>query len=162
MLKRKRTEGEGAAAGAGAADPSVGLAEVNYLELSFAKVPIFSACSTDELLTVARLCTLRDVDDGTDVVVEGDRGGEFFVILRGDAAVTRGGTAVGALGAGDFFGELALFDPAPRNATVTARGPLSLAVLAQAAFQRVLQEGPVRDNVFLGMARRLHQLDGTT
>jgi CRP-like cAMP-binding protein len=161
MLKRKRTEGEGSAPGASAADTSVGAAEVNYLELSFAKVPIFSACSTDELLTVARMCTLRDADDGTDVVREGDPGTEFFVILRGDAVVTRGGGEVGRLGAGDFFGELALFDPAPRNATVTARGPLSLAVLAKPAFQRVLQEAPVRDNVFLGMARRLHQLDGT-
>jgi len=135
---------------------------LNYLELSFAKVPIFSACSTEELLRVARWCTFREAASGEAVVVEGDRGAEFFVILKGDAVVGRGGAEVGRLGPGDFFGELALFDPAPRNATVSAQGPLSLAVLSTAAFHRVLEEKPIRDNVFLGMARRLHELDGKT
>lgn len=137
-------------------------AEVNYLELSFAKVPIFSACSPAELLRVAGLCAIGDADPGEAIVTEGDIGFEFYVILRGDAVVTRGGVEVGRLAAGDFFGELALFDPAPRNATITAVGDLSLAVLSKPAFREVLQDAPVRENVFLGMARRLHELDAST
>ena len=66
---------------------------------------------------------------------------------------------VGTLVPGDFFGELALFDPAPRNATVTATGELSLAVLSHASFRAVLAEEPIRDSVLTGMARRLHDLD---
>ena len=140
----------------------MGNVELNYLELSFAKVPIFSACSSEELLRVARVCTFRDAAPGTRIVVEGEPGTEFFVILKGDVSVTRGGVEVGRLAAGDFFGELALFDPAPRNATVTALGPMSIAVLSKPAFRRVLEEAPIRDNIFLGMARRLHELDGKT
>jgi CRP/FNR family cyclic AMP-dependent transcriptional regulator len=156
MLKRK-PPGESTAP-----LPPVGNVELNYLELSFAKVPIFSACSSDELLRVAKVCTFRDATAGEAVVTEGESGSEFFVILKGDARVTRGGAEVGHLTPGDFFGELALFDPAARNATVTAQGPLSLAVLSKPAFTRVLEEAPIRDNVFLGMARRLHELDGKT
>jgi CRP/FNR family cyclic AMP-dependent transcriptional regulator len=154
MLKRKH------GASSAAPLPPVGNTELNYLELSFAKVPIFSACSTEELLRVAQVCTFRDAAPGETIIVEGEAGTEFYVILRGDAIVTRGGAEVGRVGAGDFFGELALFDPAPRNATVTARDAVSLAVLSKLAFRKVLEETPIRDNVFLGMARRLHQLDG--
>ena len=93
------------------------------------------------------------------MIREGDAGHDFFVILRGDAQVTRGGADVATLGVGDFFGELALFDPAPRNATVTAGTTLTVAVLTQPGFHAVLAERAVRDHIFLGMARRLHQLD---
>jgi CRP-like cAMP-binding protein len=154
MLKRKR--GEAAPA------PTSGAAEVNYLELSFAKVPIFSACSPSELMRIAASCTLLDPRAGEAIITEGDIGFEFYVILRGDAMVTRGGDEVGRLTTGDFFGELALFDPAPRNATVTAIGEMSLAVLTKPAFKEALQDAPVRESVFLGMARRLHELDAST
>ena len=138
----------------------VGSPEMTYLEISFAKVPIFSACTPDELMHVAGATTLRAVAPGMAVIVEGELGArEFFVILTGEAVVTRGGHEVGTLGAGDFFGELALFDPAPRNATVTAATDLSLAVLSLPAFREALAEESIRDSVLTGMARRLHDLD---
>jgi CRP-like cAMP-binding protein len=152
MLKRNKGEN-------GADAPSGDSAALDDLELSFAKVSIFSACSKEELLHVARLCTLREVTVGEAAITEGEAGDEFFVILRGDVVVTRGGAEVAQLHAGDFFGELALFDPAPRNATVTATSPLSLAVLSKPAFRKVLEDEPIRDGMFLGMARRLRQLD---
>ena len=154
MLKRKQ---EGAPPDSSA---GTGSAEVTYLELSFAKVPIFSACTPDELLHVAGATSLRTADAGEDVITEGELGArEFFVILKGEAQVTRGGRAVGTLVPGDFFGELALFDPAPRNATVIATTELSLAVLSHASFRAALAEEPIRDSVLTGMARRLHDLD---
>jgi CRP-like cAMP-binding protein len=137
-------------------------AEINYLELSFAKVPIFSACSPPELMRVAGLCAIADADPGEAIVAEGDIGFDFYVILQGDAVVSRGGVEVGRLTAGDFFGELALFDPAPRNATVTAVGDVVLAVLSKPAFREALADAPIRESVFLGMARRLHELDAST
>jgi cAMP-dependent protein kinase regulator len=155
-MRLRKHKDEGAPTTSAAAP---GQAELTYLELGFAKVPIFSACTPDQLLRLASLTVLRDATAGEAVVTEGEPGDAFFVILHGEAVVTRHGTEVARLGPGDFFGELALFDPAPRNATVAAENALSLAVLSKRAFREALEEAPFRENVFLGMARRLHHLD---
>jgi CRP-like cAMP-binding protein len=62
----------------------------------------------------------RRVAAGTTIVNEGEDGDEFFVILDGTARVSRQGRKIATLGPGSGFGELALFDNAPRNATVVA------------------------------------------
>ena len=156
MLRRKETAVPRPAA------PSSTSSELTYLEMAFARVPMFSACSVDELVRIAQVATVRDVSEGTDVIREGEPGEEFFVILRGGARISRGGSAVATLDAGDFFGELALVDPAPRNATVTATSPMQVVVLARDAFRTVLDEAPIREHVLAGMARRLHELDRMT
>jgi CRP-like cAMP-binding protein len=100
------------------------------------------------------------VADGATIVNEGDDGEEFFVVATGGAVVHRHGRAVANLGPGDYFGELALLDPAPRDATVVAQGPTNLLVLARPAFRRALDELPAfRDAVLQGMARRIHESD---
>jgi CRP-like cAMP-binding protein len=136
-----------------------GAAEINYVETMFSKVPIFKACSRDELIRVARVTRIKEVPAGEAVIEEGDHGREFFVILDGTARVTRGGDEVATLQKGDFFGELALFDPAPRNATITATSKLRLALLTQPEFHEILHEETIRDSILTGMARRLHELD---
>jgi CRP-like cAMP-binding protein len=74
--------------------------------------------------------------------------------------VRRGGKELTRLEVGDYFGELSLFDPAPRNASVTAIGTLSCVVLRRSDFARVLDGVPeLRDALLRGMARRIHQLD---
>ena len=108
---------------------------------------------------MARVTRIREHLDGEDVIEEGTKGRDFFVILDGKARITRGGQEVAIIDRGEFFGELALFDPAPRNATVTAVGKLRLAVLTQPQFHEVLKEETIRDHVLAGMARRLHELD---
>jgi CRP-like cAMP-binding protein len=53
-----------------------------------------------------------------------------------------------------------LFDPAPRNATITADVPLTVAVLERDRFQAALDSVPaLRDALLRGMARRLHEVD---
>jgi CRP-like cAMP-binding protein len=124
------------------------------------KIPMFGSCTPDQLDRLAELGQTRTVNDADDVVREGDKGGTFFVITDGHACVTRGEHDVDMLEPGDYFGELSLFDPAPRDATITAVGPLSLVSLPRAAFMQALNEIPAfRDALLHGMARRLHDLD---
>src|SRR5215217_247391 len=85
------------------------------------EVPLFSECSKKELRNVSRRAHDRQVAPGEVLVREGDAGDSFYVVVVGLAEVHRGGHKVGVVGPGDFFGDLALLDPAPRNATVTAR-----------------------------------------
>ena len=124
-----------------------------------ASVPMFRSCTPEQLDRLAELGTAVAAQD-SDIVREGDAGNEFFLITSGTARVSRGGTAVTDLGQSDYFGELSLFDPAPRNATVTAVGEVTLVSLSRDAFRQALNEmPPIRDALLHGMAHRLHELD---
>lgn len=120
---------------------------------------MFRSCTPEQLDRIAELGDAVTTHDAP-VVSEGDRGDNFFVITSGKARVTRDGQEVAELGPGDYFGELSLFDPAPRNATVAAVGSMSLVSLSRDAFIRALDEMPqIRDTIMHGMAHRIHELD---
>ena len=130
-----------------------------YLD-HLAAVPMFSACSKKDLQLVAKTADELTVNQGSDLTTEGGSGREFFVIVDGKARVTRSGKEVATLGPGDFFGELALLDKAPRNATVTAETPLDVLVLEQRSFTALIAEVPsIARKLMIGMARRLNELD---
>src|SRR5436189_5383076 len=84
----------------------------------------------------------RHVRAGAYVVREGDRGDEFFLMKSGQAEVTRMEDGwprqLVVLGRGDSFGELALLDDRPRQASVRALTALDLFVLGREAFQSVV------------------------
>ncbi|MCU1430369.1 MAG: cyclic nucleotide-binding protein [Actinomycetia bacterium] len=123
------------------------------------RVPMFSTCTPEQLAYVAALAEERDAQPGEEIVREGDGGSEFFVIATGTARVSRRGEEVANLGAGDYFGELALLDPAPRDATVTASTPSNLLVMSRDAFTAALDGVPeLRDAMLHGLARRIHEL----
>jgi CRP-like cAMP-binding protein len=129
-------------------------------QMYLGQVPMFQACSAEELSAVAYLASPRALEAGTAVVGEGETGNEFFVLMMGTATVSRQGHDVASLKPGDYFGELALFDPAPRNATVTADVPVTMAVLERDRFQTALDAVPaMRDALLRGMAKRLHEVD---
>ena len=124
------------------------------------RVPLFSACSRDELRKVSRRTTDIPIAEGHALVNEGDRGLEFFVIVGGRAKVSRHGRKVGELGPGDFFGELSLLIDAPRNATVTAVTPMEAIVLSRKEFDAALAEAPrMTRKIMSGMASRLAEYD---
>jgi CRP-like cAMP-binding protein len=125
-----------------------------------ASVPLFSACSKKELATVARRAEDVSVEPGKVLVREGAAGAEFFVIVEGTAEVSRHGHKVAELGPGAFFGDLALLDKAPRNATVTAVTPMELVVLGQREFAGIIDEVPgFAHKLLAGLAHRLRQYD---
>ena len=99
---------------------------------------------------------------GKVLVTEGETGHEFFVILDGTAKVTRQGRTIATLGPGDAFGELALLEKAPRNATVVAETDMELVVLGQREFAGIIDEVPgFARKLLAGMAKRLREADAT-
>ncbi len=128
-----------------------------YLDL-LARVPLFAQCGRAELKALDAQAVFRSVGVGYDLVREGDPGEELFILVDGTARVNRGGAVVDTLGPGDFFGELALLDPAPRNATVTATSELDVLVIGRTEFETVLVKAPgLTRSLLAGMARRLRE-----
>jgi CRP/FNR family transcriptional regulator, cyclic AMP receptor protein len=113
-----------------------------------AKVQLFATCTSRELAQIARATDERGASAGETVVKQGDPGTDLFLILTGQAEVTRDENRVVTLGAGDYFGELALLDGSPRSASVIAVNQLDLLVLGQREFLAVIDEWP-------GVARKL-------
>jgi CRP-like cAMP-binding protein len=105
-------------------------------------IELFARCTPSDLKIVARHAETIRAEAGRMIVREGDDGDALFVLLSGTAEIERGGKTVTSLGPGDYFGELALLDPAPRAATVTATSDTELAVLGVRMFRVLLRELP--------------------
>ncbi|MFL5862966.1 MAG: cyclic nucleotide-binding domain-containing protein [Solirubrobacteraceae bacterium] len=123
--------------------------------------PLFESLSGRQLAQVARLSDDLDAPAGTVLCKEGTRGQEFFVIIDGEATITRAGEQLAVVGAGDFFGEIALLEPVRRTATVTAATPMRVFVVSHRAFQAVLDTDPaIERKVLRAVVRRLASLSG--
>jgi CRP/FNR family cyclic AMP-dependent transcriptional regulator len=119
-------------------------------------VPLFSNCSKRELGEVAAIADELDLPAGKVLTREGDRGREFFVLIEGSADVRKGAKKLNTLGAGDFFGEIALVSRSPRTATVTATSPVRVLVVTDQAFRSLLGHQPgIQLKVLEALAARL-------
>ncbi|HEV3351455.1 MAG TPA: cyclic nucleotide-binding domain-containing protein [Acidimicrobiales bacterium] len=133
---------------------------LDHYEARLANVPLFRACSKQDLRRIARLgdaCTCRA---GEVLVREGGRGNELYVIVAGEADVNRDGGSVATLTAGDYFGELAVLRPAPRTATVTAITDMDVLIVTARELAILLADVPLFARKLLnGMAGRLQEAD---
>jgi CRP/FNR family cyclic AMP-dependent transcriptional regulator len=103
------------------------------------KVPLFSKLSKKGLEEVAHIADELDLPQGKVMAEEGDRGREFFVLLEGEADVTKGDRSINTMRAGDFFGEIALVTKMPRTATVRATTEVRVLVITERDFSSLLK-----------------------
>jgi CRP/FNR family transcriptional regulator, cyclic AMP receptor protein len=124
-----------------------------------ADVPMFSACTKQEIKRIASLANRVEIPEGQPLTKEGERGKEFFIIAEGEAKVTVRGDRVATLGPGEFFGETALLDPGPRTATVSADSPMVVYKVEGEDFRSLLIDVPfIARNILRGIARRMREL----
>jgi MFS family permease len=110
---------------------------VTEIEL-LASTRIFAPLPAPALEATARRLVAVLVTAGARVITEGDPGDRFYVVASGTAEVTSGGRSLGIVGAGGYFGEIALLRSVPRTATVTALTDLSLYALERDDFLAVM------------------------
>ncbi len=120
-------------------------------------VPLFSGCSQDELVEISAISDEIDFPAGKRLIVDGqDAVSEFFVIVEGEATVTRGGREVATLGPGDWAGEIALISDIPRTAGVTASTPIVVLIITRGAFSALLRDSPtIAQKVLASVGARL-------
>ena len=105
-------------------------------------IPLFEEVGDEELAQIAPFASEVSVEEGKELVREGDFSYEFMAIEDGQAEVTRGGEHLAELGPGDFFGEMGLLEKTLRNATVTAKTPMRLITLSGWDLKRVERAAP--------------------
>jgi CRP/FNR family transcriptional regulator, cyclic AMP receptor protein len=79
---------------------------------------------------------------GDTIFREGERGEEFFVVMRGRVEFRSGSRSFETLGRGGIFGEMALIDDSPRSATVVALTDVTVAPVKERRFLFLVKHTP--------------------
>ncbi len=107
---------------------------------------IFSPLVMSTLDHLVGTMQLDSYDDGDHIIRKGDEGDCFVLIEDGEVEVVDDGEVVAVLGPGEGFGEIALLDGAPRNASVVARTSVRVRSLPRDDFLAAIRShGSARD-----------------
>lgn len=92
---------------------------------------------------IARNSVRTRVAAGDRLIEQGRNDGEFFIILSGEFSVTRNGTEVKVLRAGEMFGEYGSLADSVRNATVTALRDSVVLEIARGEIRKIVESAPI-------------------
>jgi len=124
-----------------------------------AKVPLFRTLDAARIAAVAGVLRARRAERGERLIRKGDEADSMYFIVSGDVEVDQENDAPkGHLGAGEFFGEIALIAERTRTATITALTPCKLLLLHKDDFESFMDAHPdLRDAVRSAAKRRLEE-----
>jgi serine phosphatase RsbU (regulator of sigma subunit) len=139
------------------------------LESIIRQVPLFSHLSSTEIDLLTTIVHETEMPAGTLLFREGDRGDRFYTILEGQVSVikaldTPDELVVATRRAGDFFGEMSLFEPEGlRTASIQAITPLRVLEMARSDFDAMLHQCPsLAIGIVRNLSLRLNQAHNTT
>lgn len=112
-------------------------------------IQLFQELDMKEMVKVQNAFKPVEFEPDQIVVTEGDVNGTLFVILQGSAKVTRNGSEIAILRAGDHFGEMALLSRRPRSATVRTIKKSRMLALDRKDFYELMQGDSVIAAKFL-------------
>jgi CRP-like cAMP-binding protein len=125
------------------------------------QVPLFEGLSRRHLKRIAGCARARRFERGSLIVGRGRPGATFYVILDGEAEVDLPTGRAKRLKAGDYFGEMALLDGAPRSADVRATTETLTMEIGRTAFGRLLkQDAQIPLALLQTLAARVRHLEG--
>ena len=160
-----REAAQGALTQFGEEKPMDTLKTVSILErvLLLREVPIFADLSPEDLELVANIAREEWYPQNTVIIQQGEEGNVMFVIVEGRLDVVR--TADGAeqllaqRGPGDFVGEMAVIESAPRLATLRTNSDVRVLAIDGETFKGILRERPdVSFAVLRNVSLRLREM----
>ena len=125
-------------------------------------IGIFKGMPPAELKKISK--QMREIrhPKGAEIMIRGEGGVGFLVILTGEAEVETGDGRRRTLGPGDHFGEMAMLDHEGRSATVTAASDIVLAAVPEWGFKPFLQDHPeVTYRLLETLSRRLRDAEAS-
>ena len=129
------------------------------------RVPFLAALAPADWAALAAVAKRRRFGRGQAIFHKDDPGESLFIIEGGSVLIylpspQGADLTLAVLGAGDFFGDLALLDGGPRSASATALEETETLALDRADFTAVLQSRPQSAMAVLAaVAQRLREAD---
>jgi serine/threonine protein phosphatase PrpC len=122
-------------------DDEKGAAEELRLRMdTMRNAPLFKYLSYRELVNLMNLTYTRSYADEELIIEEGVPGDELFLLVTGQARVLKGQQEIARLPQGSHFGEMALFDNAPRSANIRAVGLTKVLVIGRKQFYNFIRK----------------------
>ena len=110
------------------------------------RVKILAGLSDPQLERLAQAMESQRVPQWSVVVKQGERGDTMYLILEGELRVRlmvgEKETILSNLGAGDFFGDMSLFDHGPRSADVVANVDSTVLKISATKFEELAHQSP--------------------
>jgi len=111
-------------------------------------VPLFKELDQSYLKSIARMFSTEHVPAGRTVITEGDEGSRFYIIVRGQVAVsarnaknvTDDQVQIATLDDGDYFGEISLLANIPTTASVTTLTPSIFITLQREQLNQLVEQ----------------------
>jgi CRP/FNR family cyclic AMP-dependent transcriptional regulator len=124
-------------------------------------LPLFADLDDRSLEAISVLAREITVPAGEVLMLEGERGSEFYVIVEGTIHIEHGDRTVRSMTAGGFLGEIALLEHRPRTATATCVTDCRLLAIQQHEFDRLVDRFPsIYRRVKAAIVRRAAGLGG--
>lgn len=106
------------------------------------KVAIFAGTPDHVLASVAQIAYEETFEPGQAIMNEGDFGDFMYIVVDGRVRVHKGDQTIIMVDAGASVGELAVLDPEPRSASVTAATDTLLFRIDKDPFDEVMADRP--------------------
>lgn len=125
---------------------------------------LFSDLTPSDAEVLTEHSTIRTYRANSILINEGDNTDSLYVVMEGEVKVyasDENGKEVilNMLGAGEYFGELALVDDAPRSASVKTMEPTKVMVISKTDFKNVLANNPdMAYNLIRSLTRQVRYL----
>jgi CRP-like cAMP-binding protein len=105
-------------------------------------VPVFRYLNDAEIRKLLTISRRKPFEAGEELIAENSLGTETFILLRGSVQLVKGGMRIRGLGVGSCFGEMAIFENAPRSASVWSQEDGELLSISRAGLFPLLQRDP--------------------
>ena len=110
-------------------------------------IEIFESLSVSELAAIASVVEEIDCTPGEIIIQEGSVGDTMYLVVKGEVSVIKdldgiNEIEIDRINAGDYFGEMALFEDAVRSVSIRTEEACRFMVLHKQEFKELVREYP--------------------